>query len=155
MTTTTIHLRSVLTTDIDLICRHREEVFRESGIGEVLIAEMSISFRSWLKIRLADGRYFGFIAETDGKPVGGVGLMEIEWAPHPEHPRQDKRGYVLNVFVEPLHRRRGIARALLNAADHEFRTRGLTYLVLHATKSGQSMYEVLGWARTSEMAKKF
>lgn len=49
-------------------------------------------------------------------------------------PNPDKRGYVLNVFVQPAYRRRGLASALMQAADAEFARRGITFAVLHATR---------------------
>lgn len=102
---------------------------------------------------MRDGRYFGFMAEIAGEPVGGVGLMEIDWPPHPVHPDSDRRGYVLNVFVEPAQRGRGIARLLMQISEEEFRKRGLSYAILHATQAGQPLYERLGWGKTSEMAR--
>jgi GNAT superfamily N-acetyltransferase len=148
-----ISLRNVSAADLDLVCRHREEMFREAGSPETDLAAMSAPFRSWLAPRLADGRYFGFIVEWDRLPIGGIGLMEIDWPPHPFHPTDDRRGYVLNVFVEPAYRGRGLASLLMEASDHEFERRGLTFLVLHATAAGCPVYERAGWAQTSEMSK--
>jgi GNAT superfamily N-acetyltransferase len=148
-----MNLRNVSAADLDLVCRHREEMFRESGRPETELAAMSAPFRSWLAPRLDDGRYFGFIAEWDRLPVAGVGLMEIDWPPHPFHPTIDRRGYVLNVFVEPAYRGRGVASLLMEASDREFERRGLTFLVLHATDAGRPVYERVGWAQTSEMSK--
>ena len=85
--------------------------------------------------------------------VAGIGLMLIEWPPGPTHPTSDKRGYVLNVFVEPSHRRQGLAAKLMELADSEFVNRGATYAILNATKMGRPLYEKLGWAATNEMAK--
>jgi ribosomal protein S18 acetylase RimI-like enzyme len=147
------HVRPIRPADLDLICRHREEMFREAGREPAAIAAMAGPFRRWLAPRLEDGRYFGFVAEADGAPIGGVGLMEIDWPPHPLHPLEDRRGYVLNVYVETAHRGRGVARALMAAADAEFARRGIGYLVLHATAAGRALYERIGWSSTSEMAK--
>src|SRR4051812_427291 len=96
-----ISLRPVTPADLELVCRHREAMFVESGRPRDRIATMVPAFRAWLEPRLADGRYAGFVAMLDGEPVGGIGLMEIDWPPHPFHPGEARRGYVLNVFVEP------------------------------------------------------
>ena len=79
--------------------------------------------------------------------------MLIAWPPHPMHPETGLRGYVLNVYVEPRARRRGLARLLMQLADDEFARRGVTYAILHATEQGRPLYERLGWAGTTEMAK--
>ena len=146
-------IRLVSALDVDLICRHRAEMFLESGKAAADVSAMTVAFRAWLEPRLEDGRYFGFVADDRGQAVAGIGLMEIEWPPHPLHPRDDRRGYVLNLFVEPAFRRQGLARRLLDAADAEFKRRGVTYAILHATEAGLPLYEREGWSRTSEMAK--
>jgi GNAT superfamily N-acetyltransferase len=148
--------RPVSTDDLDLVCRHREQMFRESnapGRTEEILKTQTAHFRPWLATHLGDGSYFGYIVEDDGKPIAGIGLMIIEWPPGPSHPMQDKRGYVLNVFVEPSHRKQGIAKELMDRADREFAKRGVAFVVLHATKMGRLLYEQLGWSATSEMAK--
>lgn len=109
-------------------------------------------FRRWLEPRLSQGDYFGFIAELGGRPIGGIGLITLEWPPHPAN-FDPRRGYVLNVFVESAHRGRGVGRALLKAADEEFMARGIGYAILHAIDAGRPLYERTGWAATSEMAK--
>jgi GNAT superfamily N-acetyltransferase len=150
-----LSLRSLSSDDLDLICRHREEMFRDAGRTEAELAAMALPFRRWLEPRLADRRYFGFIAQYEGTPIGGVGLMEMDWPPHPFHPAEDRRGYVLNVFIEPNYRRRGHALLLMKAAEREFSHRGISYAILHATDAGFPLYERMGWVRTSEMAKRF
>jgi GNAT superfamily N-acetyltransferase len=145
-------IRPLGASDLDLVCRHRAEMFRESGRPADLIAAMSGPFREWLEPRLADGRYFGWVMEEGGEAVAGLGMMEIEWPPHPFHPLDARRGYVLNVYVEPDRRRRGFARRLMEQACAEGRRRGLRYMILHATDQGRPLYEALGWDDTAEMA---
>ena len=131
-------------------------MFRESnapGRTEEILTTQTAHFRPWLAQRLGDGSYFGRIVEDDGRPVAGIGLMVIDWPPGPSHPTQDKRGYVLNVFVEPAHRKQGIAKALMAAADQEFARRGVMFAGLHATRMGRPLYERLGWSASNEMTK--
>ena len=144
--------RAVAPADLDLVTRHRHEMFKASGRTDAALAPMTGAFREWLEPRLASGAYFGWIALEDGRPVGGLGMMVIDWPPHPSHPTQGQRGYILNVFVEPDHRGQGIARALMNIAMAEGRRRGLQHMILHATAQGQPMYDKLGWRQTSEMS---
>jgi GNAT superfamily N-acetyltransferase len=148
--------RPVTADDLELICEQRERLFRESnapGRTEEVIVTQTAHFRPWLAQRLRDGSYFGCIVEEAGKAVAGIGLMVIDWPPGPSHPTSDNRGYVLNVFVEPSHRRQGLAARLMEMADQEFAARGVTYAILNATKMGRPLYEKIGWAATNEMAK--
>ncbi|MBN8740946.1 MAG: GNAT family N-acetyltransferase [Lysobacterales bacterium 69-70] len=148
-----MHVRHLEAGDRELICRHREAMFRDAGRDDATLATMTEHFRSWLTPRLRDGSYFGFMLEDQGRPIAGIGLMLIDWPPHPLHPTQDCRGYVLNVYVEPDYRRRGLARELMQLADAEFARRGVSYCVLHATEQGRPLYQELGWRGTAEMAK--
>lgn len=150
--------RPVTSDDLELICRHREEMFRASNAPdrtEDILTSMTAAFRIWAALRLKDGRYFGYMLEDDGVVVAGIGLMVIDWPPHPSHPTEDKRGYVLNVFVEPSHRRRGLANKLMSMAESDFRSLGIFFGVLHATRMGKPLYEQMGWGTTSEMTKVF
>lgn len=146
-------IREVGSNDLELICHHREEMFRDAGTPEDVLAAMTEHFRPWLAPRLQDGSYFGYVISSEGRPIAGVGLMLIDWPPHPAHPTQAQRGYVLNVFVEPEFRRRGLATELMRLAEEEFDRRGVEFSILHATDKGQPLYRGLGWNATSEMAK--
>ena len=148
--------RPVSPGDLDLICRHREEMFRASNVSgrsDEILRAMTASFRVWLEPRLGDQSYFGYILEEEGAAVAGIGLMIIDWPPHPLHPNEDKRGYVLNLFVEPSHRKRGLAKMLMDLGEAEIARRGVSFAILHATRMGRPLYEQTGWTQTAEMSK--
>lgn len=147
-----ITYRPVTANDLDLVCRHRHEMFKASGRTDAMVEPSTSAFREWLKPHLRDGSYFGWIAQLDRSDVAGLGMMVIDWPPHPSHPLQARRGYILNVFVEPSCRGQGLARGLMVMATEEARRRNLEYLILHATRIAMPMYEKLGWQRTSEMS---
>ena len=149
-----IEIRPVGPADIERICAHRHAMFVEAGTAVEALAAMAAPFRAWLADHLDKGSYSGFFAEDAGKIIGGVGLMVIDWPPHPVHPGDGRRGYVLNVFVEPDYRGRGLARTLMEKAEADLRARGVTYAILHATDAGRALYECMGWAQTKEMAKR-
>ena len=146
-------MRELTENDVELVCRHREEMFRDAGRSEEVLQVMTQHFRDWLIPRLLDRTYFGFVAYEQDKPIAGIGLMVIDWPPHPSHPTSDRRGYVLNVYVEPEYRRQGLARTLMQQAETEFAQRGVTFAILHATEKGRGLYAGLGWSGTTEMSK--
>lgn len=139
--------------DCELVCGHREAMFLEAGGDAQTLQRMTAHFRPWLQPRLADGRYYGFVVMQDEVPAAAIGLMSLDWPPHPAHPETDQRGYVLNVYVEPAYRRRGLASKLMRLGEAEFTRRGLGFAILHATEVGRPVYQALGWAGTAEMAK--
>jgi GNAT superfamily N-acetyltransferase len=149
-----IELRAVCFQDLDVICRQRRRMFEEAGFAIADLDLMVESFPAWLRPRLADGRYFGFVGEDAGRAVAGVGLVLLEWPPHPLHPTTEVRGYVLNVFVEPEYRGQGLAQRLMERSEEEFRARGVTYATLHASRMGRPVYEKMGWGSTTEMSKR-
>jgi ribosomal protein S18 acetylase RimI-like enzyme len=160
-----MNMRALEAADLELVCRHREQMFREAGRDEATLRTMTAHFREWLRPRLRDRTYFGYLlceaahqagheaGHEAGQPIAGIGLMLIDWPPHPSHPVSDRRGYVLNLYVEPAYRRRGLARELMRLAEAEFARRGVRFAILHATEAGRDLYEGLGWRGTTEMAK--
>ena len=58
---------------------------------------------------------------------------------------------VLNVYVEPAWRRRGVAEALMRAVLNALAVRGIRRIVLHASDDGRRLYERLGFVPTNEM----
>ena len=126
-------------------------MFVDAGRADnALMAERSAAFREWLLPRLADGRYYGWIIEHDNTTIASLGMMTVDWPPHPLH-LEPARGYILNVYTEPAHRRRGLSRRLTNRALAEARKRGLHLLFLHATDQGRLVYEQAGFLAKNEM----
>jgi GNAT superfamily N-acetyltransferase len=151
---TELTTRPVEPRDLDLICEHRKRMFAEAGRPTEELIPMAENFRLWLEPRLADGRYFGFLLEDAGQVIAGVGLILLDFPPHFLHPTSSARGYILNVFVEPSHRGRGLATRLMELSEAEFARRGVEFLVLHASDMGRPVYEKMGWFNMPEMAKK-
>lgn len=145
-------LRPVGPADLDTICRHRHEMFKVSGRTDEMVMPMTKHFRPWLEPLLENGRYFGWFIVSGEVVVAGVGMTIIDWPPHPSHPLQSARGYVLNMYVEPDLRRQGLGERLMAECRREGERLKLDYLVLHATRQGRGLYEKLGWNATSEMA---
>jgi len=100
---------------------------------------------------ISDGKYLGWIIFDNQKPVASAGLMILDWPPHPFDPSGEARAYILNVFVERSHRRRGLARELLRLCLLEARRRNLRVVSLHASSEGRPLYESLGFRSTNEM----
>jgi ribosomal protein S18 acetylase RimI-like enzyme len=108
-------------------------------------------FAPWVEERMAAGRYVGWIVEDEGRPVASAGFLQMDWPPHPLDPTGRGRGYLLNFWVEPTHRRRGLARQLAREALAESRRRGLRVTALHASKAGRPVYESAGFRSSVEM----
>lgn len=94
----------------------------------------------------AQGRIRTWLAE--GRPgdgaVGIISVLRNDAPPLPEEHRAHE-GYVVNLWVAPDARRRGLARALLQAALDAAPGWGLRRLYLHATDAGRPLYEQTGF----------
>jgi GNAT superfamily N-acetyltransferase len=146
-------IRTVCPEDFATICAHRRKMFAEMGTEPATLDAASDSYAIWLAPRLADGRYFGFLVEDDGVVIAGVGMRLMDWPPNPLHPTSGQRGLVLDMYVQPEYRGRGIATDLMTRAEIELKQRGVAYAVLQASEMGRPVYERLGWGSTTEMGK--
>jgi ribosomal protein S18 acetylase RimI-like enzyme len=100
---------------------------------------------------IAKGKYSGWITEDNTRRVASAGLLVLDWPPHPFHPAGEHRGYLLNVFVDPEFRRRGLAHALVDRCLAEAHRRHLRVVALHSSDAARSLYEALGFRATNEM----
>lgn len=113
---------------------------------------MEEAARDYFPAALADGGYRGFLAiDPAGGLIGGGGVVISAW-PGALGQRHPRRAMILNMYVEPQHRRRGIARALMMAMIAWCRENGFTSVGLHASDEGRSLYENLGFMPTNEMS---
>jgi ribosomal protein S18 acetylase RimI-like enzyme len=112
---------------------------------------MTRNFRPWVVRMIAEGKYAGWITEDGGRPVASAGLLILDWPPHPLDPGGEHRGYLLNVFVEPEYRKRGLAHLLVERCLGEARSRGIRVVALHSSDAGRGVYKSLGFHATSEM----
>jgi ribosomal protein S18 acetylase RimI-like enzyme len=138
--------------DAALITHHRRRMFVDAGRRDDQVLQlMAQAHEPWVAQAIADGRYLGWLTEDDGVVVAGAGLLILDWPPHPLDPRSTARGYLLNVYVEPDHRRRRLASNLIDLALAEAGRRGIRVVALHSTEEGRRLYESSGFRPTNEM----
>jgi ribosomal protein S18 acetylase RimI-like enzyme len=146
-----ISIRVITPMDAVKVTEHRHRMFVDAGKpDDAKLSAMSEAFLEWLRPRIVSGDYFGWFAEEDQQVVSGLGMMTPDWPPHPLH-LEPRRGYILNVYTEPNHRGRGLAKQLTERAMQEARARKLSLTILHATEMGKPLYAKLGFTGTNEM----
>ena len=137
--------------DSALIAEHRRRMFVDSGQAEsAAMDSMVANFVEWVRPRLADGRYVGWLVQEDEAVVGGAGMWLMDFPPHFLDP-MPLRAYLLNFYVAPAARGRGLAETLLKTAVDEARKRGIRVVSLHASRMGRPIYERNGFEGTNEM----
>ena len=92
---------------------------------------------------------------SDPPVIGGAGVQLRPILPRPRHGEDDletgPEAIVLNIYVEPAWRRRGVAERLVRTLLAALAERGIRRIVLHASDEGRRLYERLGFVATSEM----
>jgi GNAT superfamily N-acetyltransferase len=148
----TYTLRLAEAAEADVLARHRASMFLDMGEADDRAASIiENSSLDHLAALIEAREYFGFLAEHDGEVVGGGGVWLRPVLPRPGALQGALEAYVLNVYTEPEHRRRGVARAIMEAILDWSREQQVTRVVLHASKDGRSLYESLGFEPSNEM----
>ena len=144
-------IRCASTADLETLVEHRRAMFQDMGYNdEAAMRTMSEKFRVWLLEHMNAGDYLAWLATApDGTIAAGTGLWLMDWPPHMIG--RGRRGNILNVYTNANFRRRGLARALMQAALDWCKQNGIDTVILHASPSGRSLYESMGFAATNEM----
>jgi len=140
------------TSDLDSIVHHRRAMFLDMGYrDERALDTMSVRFRPWVRQKMEANEYLAwFVLAPDSSIAAGLGLWLMDWPPHMAAAGQ-WRGNILNVYTEPEHRRRGMARALMQTALEWCVANQVGAVILHASTEGGALYESLGFTPTNEM----
>jgi ribosomal protein S18 acetylase RimI-like enzyme len=155
----TYGIRRATIADVPLLARHRAAMFRDMG---KLRAEAEPGLiratADHLREALPGGEYLAWVAESRSaspESIGGAGVQLRSMLPRPRSTGQEiefgPEAIILNVYVEPAWRRRGVAEALMRAVLAALAERKVCRIVLHASDDGRRLYERLGFVPTTEM----
>ena len=151
----TITIRPATPDDVAQIALHRRLMFNDMyDYDPETLDQLEHDFQVWVKERYQSGHYLGWFAlNAAGEIVGGAGLWVQAWPPHPSDLSQ-RRGHVMDVYVVPEYRRRGIARQLLQAVIAACEAEGFCMVTLAASHLGRPLYEELGFEASNIMHRK-
>lgn len=147
MTNSGWRVRRASVEDLDAVVRLRLALFmdlEQEGTrqgGEALVE----ATRRYLREALPAGTFAAWLGETEtGEAVACAGLASFERPPAPGA-IDAREGYVLNMYTAPEWRRKGLARAMMEAVLAHARQSKLNKLWLHASDDGRPLYESLGF----------
>ena len=112
---------------------------------------LRLAVEPWISELMATGQYVGWLIEYDGTVVAGGGVFLMELGPGPGRYRLGRGAHVANIYTEPAHRRRGIARSLMNTILMWCEANAIDQVTLSASDEGRPLYESLGFRPTSDM----
>ena len=127
-------------------------MFRDMGsIPEQDYELLRQACADWIDKALANGGYAGWLVEHGHAVVAGGGILLREMGPGPGCYRVSRWAHIVNVYTEPAHRRRGLARLVMQSmldwcAHHAF-----DLVTLAASDEGRPLYESLGFVPTHDM----
>jgi GNAT superfamily N-acetyltransferase len=145
-------IREATLADIPEILRQRRAMYQDMGSrDEDLLNQMTESSATFLREAIPSGFLHAWLAENrEGRSAGGGVVITTPWLSRP-HSLLARQAFILNVYVFPEFRRRGIARALMQTTIDWCRKEGFSYVSLHASADGRPLYESMGFEPTSEM----
>jgi GNAT superfamily N-acetyltransferase len=137
--------------DTDALVRQRLGMFTDMGIP-LDIDALDRAFRVWLAETMPDGTYRAWVvdaldddsAELSAAIVAGGGITILPWPPGPRY-MSDRLAFVYNVYTEPAHRRRGLARLIMDTIHGWCRDAGITSVALNASREARPLYEAMGY----------
>lgn len=95
-----------------------------------------------------DGEMTAFVVDAPDAPGRlascAIGVIDTR-LPSPHNPRGEV-GYVMSVATDPAYRRRGYSRACMHGLLGWFGARGVSQVILNASKEGEPLYTDLGFA---------
>jgi GNAT superfamily N-acetyltransferase len=138
-------VREAALDDLDVLVHHRVAMFTDMGVVFDAPALADVT-RVWLGSMIPAGEYHAWVCETaTGDIVAGGGASILKWPPGPLSVRGDRLAFVYNVYTEPGHRKRGLARRVMEAIHGWCDQQGIGALALNAAPDARHLYDSLGY----------
>jgi len=145
-------IRKATVADVAELVRQRRALLAETDqVDDAALDRMVEAAAPYFEGAITANRFHAWLAEAeDGRAVGGGAVVVTEHPPsaHEPYPR---RAHVLNIYVEPAHRRRGVARRVMDAILAWCREEGFVRVTLNASRQGRPLYEKLGFEATNHL----
>jgi GNAT superfamily N-acetyltransferase len=137
-------IRPATLDDVDVLVHHRIAMFSEMGTS-IEADSVAKAFGEWVTKLLPAGTYRGWVVEgPSGDIVAGGGMTILPWPPGPWYVG-GRIAFVYNVYTAPAHRRRGLARMIMDAIHAGCRDEGIGLAGLNASRQAQRLYESMGY----------
>lgn len=148
-------VRRATLADRDTLVRHRIRMFEDMGVMDqpgTDAVQLASAFGAWLESVMPADTYVAWLVDAHHgggvEVVAGGGATIIPWPPGPRYPGA-RLAFVYNVYTEPSHRGRGLARRVMDAIHAFCRAEDIGSVALNASSFGQPLYESLGYHVTT------
>jgi len=137
---TSYTIRQLGTEDVDVI-KQLLEVFAKA-FGDMDAYQSAVPSDEYLRSLLAKPDFIALAALANEKVVGGLAAYVLQ-----KFEQERREIYIYDLAVQEQHRRRGIARGLINDLRHIARKRGVYVIYVQADKIDDAaikLYQSLG-----------
>jgi GNAT superfamily N-acetyltransferase len=149
-----ITIREAASADIPEILRQRRRMYEDMYYDDTNALDVMVRLsKDYLTKAMADGSFRAWLACDTDRPVGGGAIVISPWPAHP-YDLECRRATILNVYVDPEYRRRGIARRIMQTIIAWCKQEDFARVTLHASDDGRHLYESQGFEVSNEMRLK-
>lgn len=138
--------------DLEILVSTRVNVLRSANQLDLSVdmKEVEKSSRLYYQEALAGDNHTAFLVYNDDDNVIGAGAVSYYQVMPTYHNPSGKKAYIMNMYVAPEHRRKGIATKLLDLLIADSKERGIDHITLEATQMGRKLYENYGFCQMQD-----
>jgi GNAT superfamily N-acetyltransferase len=130
--------------DIPALVQLRLAFLLEGKFDPARVRKLPRALRAYFSKNIASGEFLAAVAETAGVIVATSGMVYHRHPPHPQNPA-GLSAYIMNVYVAPEFRRRGLATKLLKLLATRAKKDGCEHVRLHFWKGRRALYAKAGY----------
>ncbi len=116
--------------------KERDENFTEEALYENTL--------DYFMRRIKDGSHVAFVCEDEGQIIATVGISLFEMLPTTQL-LNGKVAKLMNMYVVPAYRQKGIAYKLLDLVTAYSKENGYTKIMLSSSPMGEELYRTYGF----------
>lgn len=134
--------------DLALLVDMRIKVLRAANMlsEETDMSEVRRCSYRYYKEALCNGSHTAYLV-FDGNNVIGTGGASFFQVMPTYHNPSGRKAYIMNMYTDPVYRRRGVAYKTLDLLVRDIRKCGVSAISLEATEMGKPLYEKYGFVK--------
>jgi GNAT superfamily N-acetyltransferase len=138
--------------DVPELVRLRRMMFEGMGVDDSdQLDALGAAAEAYFAEAVPGGGFHAWLAVTcTGLAIGAGGVVLDQHPPSPGN-LSGQVATIMNLVTDQHHRRRGIARRIMEVIIDWLAERGIQWVSLHATDVGRPLYEELGFVESNEM----
>jgi len=145
-----MEFRKADTSDIDLLIEFRKKQLIDEGQAPDF--DIDAYLRDYFTRGLACGDLIQFIAVENSENIATGGVQFFQFAPCWEL-GNGKTAFIFSMYTVPHHRKRGIARDILNLLIDTAKAQNCCIVRLQASDIGRAVYEKIGFESSTSFMR--